>query len=181
MEIKRVAIACMLALCACAASAAEGDGGVALLLEGGAAGTGRYIASVGLAWPWSWRRAVEGGEWTGVTELFVSHLSSRVEGGRESRTLVGLLPLVRYRFNGAHSNWFGEAGIGLTYMDALYRTENKQFSTQFNFMSTLGVGRSFGAKREQELSLRIVHISNAGIKNPNPGENFLQLRWSHAL
>jgi len=41
-----------------------------------------------------------------------------------------------------------------------------------------GVGRSFGADRRRELSLRLSHSSNAGIKEPNPGETFLQLRYA---
>jgi len=27
----------------------------------------------------------------------------------------------------------------------------------------------------------VQHISNARIKRPNPGENFIQLRYAHAL
>ena len=30
----------------------------------------------------------------------------------------------------------------------------------------------------QEVSLRFQHFSNAGIKEPNPGENFFQVRYS---
>jgi lipid A 3-O-deacylase len=40
------------------------------------------------------------------------------------------------------------------------------------------VGRSFGADRRHELSLRVSHFSNCGIETPNPGENFLQLRYA---
>jgi lipid A 3-O-deacylase len=63
-------------------------------------------------------------------------------------------------------------------MDRKFRTQDKEFSTAFNFVDVIGVGRSIGADRRQELSLRISHISNAGIKKPNPGEEFLQLRYA---
>ncbi len=33
------------------------------------------------------------------------------------------------------------------------------------------------AERRHALVLRIQHVSNAGIKRPTPGENFLQLRY----
>jgi len=167
----------VLACCACAVGAADRSG-PAFALEGGIADRGTYSVSAGVSWPWTWRASRWGGEWTGASEVFLSHWSARRDDGRESRTLLGALPMFRYRFNEGRSDWFAEGGIGVSYMDALYRTENKQFSTQFNFMSVLGTGRSFGAQREHELSLRISHLSNAGIKKPNPGEQFLQLRYA---
>jgi len=180
MQISRLTMVGVLALAACAAWAVEGQR-PALALEAGDAARGSYNAGVGLAWPWPWRRANDGGEWTGVTELFVSHWSSKVQGGRESRTVVGAVPVFRLRLSGGRPEWFGEGGVGVSYMDGLYRTDEHQFSTQFNFASVLGVGRSFGAHREQALSLRVAHFSNAGIKQPNPGETFLQLRYTHAF
>ena len=63
-------------------------------------------------------------------------------------------------------------------MDVMYRTADKQFSTHCNFASVAAVGRSFGPQRRQELSLRFFHVSNADLKKPNPGENFLQLRYA---
>jgi hypothetical protein len=63
-------------------------------------------------------------------------------------------------------------------MDRLYRTDHKEFSTRFNFYDTIGIGRSFGDHRQHEVSLRWAHVSNAGIKEPNPGENFIQLRYA---
>jgi lipid A 3-O-deacylase len=180
MKIARSAVAGVLAWCACAAGAADRDG-LTFALDTGVAAQGSYSVSVGLGWPWSWERNAAGAQWTATTELFVSHWSSNVHGERESRTLVGALPVFRLRFADGRSNWFGEGGVGVTYMDALYRTDEHQFSTQFNFISALGVGRSFGTRREQDLSLRVAHVSNAGIKNPNPGETFLQLRYSRAF
>jgi hypothetical protein len=31
------------------------------------------------------------------------------------------------------------------------------------------------------VGLRLSHVSNAGIKEPNPGENFLQLRYARSF
>ena len=33
---------------------------------------------------------------------------------------------------------------------------------------------------QEKLALRIQHFSNGSIKKPNPGENFIQLRYSHS-
>ena len=57
-------------------------------------------------------------------------------------------------------------------------TPSKTFSTRFNFASHLGVGVRLGAQQQHEWLLRVQHVSNAGLKKPNPGENFLQLRYA---
>jgi hypothetical protein len=44
-----------------------------------------------------------------------------------------------------------------------------------------GAGAQLRPQRAHELSLRIQHSSNAGIKEPNPGENFLLLRYAHVF
>jgi lipid A 3-O-deacylase len=134
--------------------------------------------SAGLMWPWAWRRQAAGGELTGLTEGYVSYWHARAAPGPRSFTQVGVVPLVRYRFSEGRSDWFAEAGIGASLTDRLYRTADKQFSTSFNFVDVAGVGRSFGAQRRHELGMRLVHISNGSIKRPNPGENFLQLRYA---
>jgi lipid A 3-O-deacylase len=152
-------------------------GGV--FVEGGLAQQRTYNVSAGVLWPWSWRRDFGSTEASGITEAFVSNWSGRDTGGeRRGFTQLGLVPLVRLRLDGGRSPWFLEGGIGVSVMDRTYRTQDKEFSTKFNFVDVVGVGHSFGADRRRELSLRVSHISNGGIKNPNPGENFLQLRYA---
>jgi lipid A 3-O-deacylase len=144
----------------------------------GAAEHGTASATVGLVWPWAWRSTFVGGELTGQTEAYASHWTADAfGGGRQSYTQLGLLPVLRLRFDGGRSDWFVEGGIGVTWMDKIYCTPDKCFGSSGNFHDMLGVGRSFGADRSHELSLRLVHYSNAGIKKPNPGIEFLQLRY----
>lgn len=147
-------------------------------VEGGLAQQSAYSVTAGLLWPWAWRREFGRTELSGVTEAYVSHWSARGESERHSFTQVGLLPVIRLRPDGGRSRWFVEGGIGLSYMDNLYRRQHKEFSTRLNFVDVVGVGLSLDAQRRREVSLRLSHISNAGIKEPNPGENFLQLRYA---
>ncbi len=147
-------------------------------VEGGVGQQSVYNATAGLLWPWSWRRDFGRTELSGVTEAYVSHWSARSENQRHGYTQVGLLPVIRMRLDGGRSPWFFEGGIGLSYLDNLYRRQDKQFSTRFNFVDVVGVGRSLDPERRREVSLRFSHVSNAGIKEPNPGENFLQLRYA---
>lgn len=75
--------------------------------------------------------------------------------------------------------WFVEGGIGLAYLNEPYRNASKEFGTQWNFSDHLGVGRSFGADRQHELGVYVKHVSNAGVRKPNPGETFAQLRYAY--
>jgi lipid A 3-O-deacylase len=147
-------------------------------VQGGVAAHGAYSATAGVFWPWAWRRETSRGEWTGITEAYVSHWNARGVSERQSFTQLGVVPLVRYHFGQARSGWFLEGGIGISAMDSVYQTADKQFSTRLNFVDVLGVGHSLGSQGKRELGLRISHISNAGIKEPNPGENFVQLRYA---
>lgn len=143
-------------------------------------GVGEHVGAltVGAFWPWDWRH-VERGEWTATTEVFASRWrADGFGGGHAGFTQVGISPVLRMRFTQGRSPWFVEVGIGVTLLDKDYRTPNTEFSTRFNFIDTLGVGRSFGEHRQHELSLRYTHISNADIRKPNPGEDFLQLRYT---
>lgn len=149
------------------------------IAEAGAARHGTQSLTVGAAWPWAWRGSFGSTEVTGATELFISHWrADAVGGGTRSYTQLGVLPVLRLRFGQGQSPWFIEGGIGLTWMDRRYRIPEREFSTTGNFIDVLGVGRNFGADGRHELGLRLAHISNANIKKPNPGEDFIQLRYA---
>jgi lipid A 3-O-deacylase len=147
-------------------------------LQAGAAAHSTYTAGAGVVWRWDWHRDIGGGVASGSTEAFVSHWSARRDGQQFGLTQLGVLPLLRYRPDQGRSPWFVEAGIGLTVMDRIYRTNDKEFSTRFNFADVLAVGRSFGPQGRHELSLRLTHFSNGGIKHPNPGENLVRVHYA---
>jgi lipid A 3-O-deacylase len=179
MKFSRLSIAAFTFVMSCAAHAVDLVPRGAFI-EGGISPAAGYSVTAGVTWPWAWRQRFGNLETTGLTEAYISHWSSR-DPVRESFTQVGLLPLVRLRPDQGRSAWFLEGGIGISVMDSIYHMRDKHFSTRFNFVDVIGVGRSFGADRRRELSLRFSHISNANIKKPNPGENFLQLRYAVAF
>lgn len=166
--------AAMLALPA----AADGLRPTGYLVVAGAGDGGTWNATAGLFWASDWRRSVAGVEVSGVTEAFVSRWDARAVDGRRGFTQIALLPLLRLRPDGGRSHWFAEAGIGVSTMHPIFETDQKRFSTAFNFVDVVGVGRSFGASRQYELGLRLQHVSNASIRSPNPGQNFVQLRYA---
>jgi len=118
--------------------------------------------------------------WGVFLEASVSRWQSR--GGRPSEsgtlTQIALIPALRYWF-GQGPSWFAEGGIGATLTSSVYRSQDTHFSTKFNFGDHLSLGYAFGSARKDEVALRVEHFSNAGIKEPNPGKNFLEVRYLH--
>lgn len=152
-------------------------GGASIQLGGSRDGT--RMATLGLQWQSGWRHDWWGGQLGYSTEALLGHWRAQgPRGGREAYTHLALVPMLRNRADGGRSRWFLEGGIGVSVTDNVYRSAHKQFSTAFNFVDVIGVGYSFGAAREHELGLRLVHISNADVKKPNPGMDSLQLRYA---
>jgi len=147
-------------------------------IQGNWAEHGSDAATIGVTLPWSsWRSELWGGELRGHWDINLSRWSFDGVAGYNSINVLGITPTLRLRPNQGRSAWFWEAGIGGTLADDRYRTTHKEFSTTFNFASHIGLGVNFGARREHEVSVRVQHVSNASIKRPNPGENFVQLRY----
>ena len=137
--------------------------------------------TLGVTWDWSREWPAGPGRLTGFWEASVSRWSYRAIDGRHAASLgeFGLTPVFRYRPESGASAWFMEAGVGATLSTRIYETDRKRFSTSFNFGSHIGLGFDFGPGHQHEVMLRVEHFSNAGIKHPNPGENFVQLRYAY--
>ena len=152
----------------------------AAFFQWGTAGSTRGFTT-GLTWDWSREWDLWGGRVGGYWELSVSRWSYPTRDGRRDAWLgqFGVTPTFRYRLAEGTSPWFVEAGVGASATTTLYETQRKRFSSSFNFATRIGVGRNFGESGQHELSLRAEHFSNAGIKRPNPGEDFAQLRYSY--
>ncbi|WP_375574962.1 acyloxyacyl hydrolase [Paracidovorax oryzae] len=158
-----------------------GTEGPSVYVQGGWAEHQTDSATMGITLPWtSWRSELWGSEVRGYWDIYASRWSyDSVDGGSGHATLAGITPTFRLRPDNGRSPWFLEGGVGITYMDKRYHTPHKEFSTRYNFATHLGVGYSLGAQRQHEVAIRVQHLSNAGIKSPNPGENFVQLRYAY--
>jgi lipid A 3-O-deacylase len=138
--------------------------------------------TVGATWDLAWTRPWAGGRLSSYVEASIGHWSAETPNGDRDTAAVsqfGLTPVLRWQ--AADSPWFFEGGIGLNLIGPVYRSGQKRFSTAFNFGDHLAVGYQWGERRQHELALRVQHFSNAGIKQPNPGEDFGQLRYSVRL
>ena len=158
------------------------DRDVGVYAEGGHAphgGGGTDVLALGVMLPWTPRQPVRGGALSFYADLYASQWRAPAAGGgRRSYAQLGAIATWRYRFDEGRSPWFAEAGVGASVLDGHYETSTRRFSTRFQFTEVLGVGRSFGARGAHEVSLRLQHFSNAGIRKPNPGENFVRLRYA---
>jgi lipid A 3-O-deacylase len=149
-----------------------------LFLQAGSAGRKTQMYVAGATWDWGWHRQFSHGAMHGYWEVSFGRWVTDVGGGSSAwETQVGLTPVLRWQPKSAH-NWFAEIGIGANLILPIYRSADKRFSTTFNFGDHLAIGRQFGAHHRHELALRLQHFSNGGIDQPNPGENFVQLRYS---
>ena len=145
-------------------------------LEAGS-GEGIRTGRVALQWDWTsrWLQSTNwhlGGYWD--VALGYWHRNDTGPGQHDDLFDFGLTPVLRLQPNG-RSGPYVEAGVGL---HLLSRTSigDKQMSTALQFGNHIGVGYRFGAKGSYEVGYRFQHISNAGLKKPNPGINFHQLR-----
>jgi lipid A 3-O-deacylase len=89
---------------------------------------------------------------------------------------VGLAPAARY--------WITpQTGIEYVVGANLFsgvRLGDKNISTSFQFGNSIGLFHRLAAS-PWTFGLRITHYSNADIKKPNPGQNYVQLRASYAF
>jgi len=132
----------------------------------------------GAVWDLPWEQRFSGGRLTTSLEAGFGEWQTHGQVHHNHPfTQLGLTPTLRFYPDAWNGHWFAEAGIGANVIAPAYHTDGKRFSTQFNFGDHIGIGREFGEHHEQEVVLRIEHFSNAGIDHPNPGQNFVQLRW----
>ncbi len=129
------------------------------------------VTGLGLHWPLRWQSQ----RWSTALDFSVNRWQTNLEQGDNATTQLALVPMLRWQPQGG-SRWFLEGGIGLSLHDIHYRREGARMSTKWNFHDVLAAGLRL--QGGQELSLRLVHVSNGGVSKPNPGEDLLLLRWS---
>lgn len=177
-SVSRLALAVVLACLAVAPACAAETGAVSLFVQGGVGEQSVHVASLGAAWGLPWHN-LTGGITTRL-EVFASDWSTpSVDGGRRSLVQVGVVPTVRLRPGQGRSPWFVDVGIGVSLLDRELVMPERRFSTRLNFSDNLALGRSFGARETEEVSLHVQHTSNAGIRTPNPGLDLVMLRYAH--
>ena len=86
---------------------------------------------------------------------------------------LGFTPVAR-----AGRSPYMEAGVGAHVLSDLDVGTGRELSTRFQFGDLIGVGVRVGS---YDLGVRLQHFSNGGLRDPNPGINFLVARIEYRL
>lgn len=113
-----------------------------------------------------------GGYWDLSAAYWRGTAYRNVPGQHQNLAVIGITPVLRYQRDDK-LGWYVEGGIGANLFSELYDNSDNQLSTAFQFGDHLGIG--YVTPTKWDLGLKIQHYSNASIKRPNDGVNFLVL------
>lgn len=105
-------------------------------------------------------------------EVALAEWNTRRGVNSHNVTEFGFSPIVRLEKRGGALVPFLEGSVGVRVLSHAGTSDDHRMGSAFQFADMVGVGVAFGAKRQAEAGFRFQHISNAGIKQPNPGTNF---------
>jgi lipid A 3-O-deacylase len=93
------------------------------------------------------------------------------DNAEETTVDIGVTPVFRLQ----RSRFYLEAGIGVHLVHAHVSTEG---NLALQFGSHAGVGVHSG---KYDFGVRLQHLSNGGLSRPNPGNNFMLVRFQYDL
>jgi lipid A 3-O-deacylase len=144
-------------------------------------GEGNRAQTIGLEWDWAHsRRRSAPTDRIIYWELGVGRWETEFPAGARSRSVTQFTVAAGVRIDLAKLPIYVDGGIGPSWITPLFHGHNKTFSTKFNFRSHLSLGYELPGNA-REVSVRVEHFSNAGIRHPNPGVNFWSIRYTHGL
>lgn len=121
-----------------------------------------------------WQHAFVGSRVDLSLEYSLGRATTRATPDNQALWHVGVTPIARWWFTPQTGV---EVGIGANLFSGT-RLGSKRISTAFQFGDSIGVFHRF-ASTPWTLGLRLTHYSNADIKRPNPGQDYVQLRASY--
>ncbi len=150
-----------------------------MALGGGVANQGIEVGRVAVREAFSpqgmslWRTG-----WSGFYELAVNrwHYEGRRDDPTTTINAVSFSPVFTLHRHAGSRNAYWEFGIGAALLtDDLIAT--RDLASQFLFEDRIGWGYRFNARHE--LSIKLMHYSNAGIRQPNDGVDMVLVHYIH--
>ncbi len=140
------------------------------------------MGRVGVQWSWN-KKLVEAGNWHlgGYWESDFGYWSNN-SAAKTNSSLVdfGFTPVFRIQQTTLSPiSPYVEAGVGMHLLSKTSVSTQRQFGSAFQFGDHVGAGVRFGDKGRYDVGYRYQHLSNAGIKGPNQGINFHELRLQY--
>ncbi len=121
-----------------------------------------------------WQHAFIGSHVDVSLEYSLGRVTTRATADNQSLWHVGVTPIARWWFT---SQTGLELGIGANVFSGTW-LGSKRISTAYQFGDSIGLFHHFAAT-PWTLGVRLTHYSNADIKRPNPGQDYVQLRASY--
>jgi len=137
----------------------------------------------GLQWNWQ-RRWFAERSWTlgAYWELQAGTWSPEVPAGQPQPEIwdISITPVFRLE-RAARTPLvpYFEAAIGFHLLSDLRVNSERSFSTRFQYGDHIAAGVRFGPRWRYDAGVRLQHLSNGGLAEPNPGINFVQLRLAY--
>ncbi|WP_244222606.1 acyloxyacyl hydrolase [Cupriavidus lacunae] len=105
-------------------------------------------------------------------EVNVAHWRSTSDNNPNNLWEFGASPVVRVAW--WRHTWvpFVELSVGPRLLTSTHTSDDHVISTAFQFSEYAGFGMTVGKNRNFTAGYRYQHLSNAGIKEPNPGTTF---------
>ncbi|HON30294.1 MAG TPA: acyloxyacyl hydrolase [Ottowia sp.] len=172
--------ACLGAACGLAQAQAQPAGGLDWTLSAAGAAEAN-VSKLGVIAGWTQPAPLwQGAQWRLRLRHEVELAAWRVPKARDLLEL-GYSPVLRLErpLRGGQALLFVEGSIGARLLSHTRVAPERSLSTAFQFSDMLGVGVQWGAQGRSTLGLRYQHVSNLGIKRPNPGLDFGQLYYTH--
>ncbi|WP_144144198.1 acyloxyacyl hydrolase [Paraburkholderia sp. BCC1884] len=171
-----------LALKAAAAALLFGTSGLASADQFGVQVTGgvgdRHVKKLDLGLVWdpnlTWWQI---GDWhfALIGEAHASWWHTNEGNVHENIGEFGVTPIIRFIKGSGSLRPYAELGAGVRILTSPRLSSTFTLGTAFQFADMAGVGMQMGSHQQYEVGYRFQHISNGGIKEPNPGINFHQL------
>ena len=137
---------------------------------------------VGAQWDWN-KKLLAAGNWHlgGYWEANLGYWDNRSNGTTGSSLFdVGVTPVFRFQQNSITGfSPYAELGVGFHFLSRTSVSTERRLGSSFQFGDHVGAGVRFGDKGQYDVGYRYQHLSNAGIKQPNQGINFHQLRLQY--
>ncbi|MDH1054902.1 acyloxyacyl hydrolase [Aquipseudomonas alcaligenes] len=137
----------------------------------GQSGDSTMVYRLGAQWNWDsswWQSSV--GRLTGYWDAGYTYWEGDETSGNHS---LSFSPVFVYEFAGESVQPYIEAGIGVAAFTST-ELEDNDLGSSFQFEDRLGAGLRFSG---QEIGIRALHYSNAGIKQPNDGVEAYTLHY----
>ncbi|MBD9485159.1 acyloxyacyl hydrolase [Pseudomonas sp. PDM14] len=137
----------------------------------GQSGDSTMVYRLGAQWNWdkSWF-ASDVGRLTGYWDAAYTFWDGDETSSNHS---LSFTPVFVYEFAGENVKPYLEAGIGVAAFENT-QLESNNLGSSFQFEDRIGAGLRFSG---QEVGIRAIHYSNAGIKQPNDGVEAYSLHY----